>query len=134
MFDLLRTSFSLRGQGFISGWIDNLAAPDILFQWSNPIFYIGTEFHFLPVLIGGVMFLQQRLSSSLPKDPKLLTDQQKAMGSIMTIFFTIMFYNLPAGVNLYWLSSMGLGVLQQWYTNKVLEKQFNSKKVEIIPK
>lgn len=137
MFDLLRTSFSLRGQTFIPGWINNLAAPDILFQWTQPIFYIGTEFHFLPVLIGGIMFLQQKLSSSLPKDPKLLTDQQrqqKAMGSIMTIFFTIMFYNLPSGVNLYWLSSMGLGVLQQWYTNKVLEKQFGSKNKDIIIK
>ncbi len=126
MFDLLRSNFSLRGQAFIPGWINNLAAPDILYQWDFPIFFIGTEFHLLPLLIGGIMFIQQRLSSTAPKDPSLMTEQQrqqKAMGSIMTIFFSIMFYNLPAGVNLYWLSSMGLGILQQWYTNRSLDKK-----------
>lgn len=123
MFDLLKSSFQLRGASFIPGWIDDLTAPDKLFSWKEPIFFIGTEFHLLPIILGVVMFIQQRISSPLPKDPTQLTDQQRqqrAMGSIMSIVFTVMFYNFPSGLNIYWLSSMVLGILQQWGTNKFL--------------
>ncbi len=123
MFDLLKSSFSLRGAGFIPGWINDLTAPDVLFQWTAPIFFIGTQFHLLPLLLGAVMFLQQKVSTTLPKDPALMTDQQrqqKAMGTIMTVVFTVMFYHFPSGLNIYWLSSMLLGILQQWGTNKFL--------------
>ena len=39
----------------------------------------------------------------------MLTDQQRqqrVMGNIMAVVFTIMFYNFPSGLNIYWLSSM----------------------------
>lgn len=126
MFDLLKSSFQLRGAGFIPGWIDNLTAPDVLFRWKQPIFFIGTEFHLLPIILGAVMFLQQKISSPAPKDPSQMTDQQrqqKAMGTMMAILFTVMFYNFPSGLNIYWLSSMLLGILQQWGTNKFLLKK-----------
>lgn len=125
MFDLLKSSFTLRGASFIPGWIDDLTAPDVLFSWDYPIFFIGTQFHLLPFLLGGVMFLQQRLFSTAPKDPNLMTDQQrqqKAMGTMMAVVFTVMFYNFPSGLNIYWLSSMLLGIGQQWWTTKQLNK------------
>ncbi|MFZ0565870.1 MAG: membrane protein insertase YidC [Chlamydiales bacterium] len=126
MFNLLKSSFQLRGASFIPGWIDNLTAPDVLFQWKTPIFFIGNEFHLLPILLGVVMFIQQRFSSSAIKDPSKMTDQQRqqrTMGTIMTLFFTIMFYHFPSGLNLYWFSSMVLGILQQWVTGKILDKK-----------
>jgi YidC/Oxa1 family membrane protein insertase len=126
MFDLLKSSFALRGAPFIPGWIDDLTAPDVLFRWSQPIFFIGNEFHLLPILLGVVMFVQQRLMATGPKDPNLMTDQQrqqKMMGTMMTVVFTVMFYNFPSGLNIYWLSSMLLGILQQWITTKKLQKQ-----------
>lgn len=126
MFDLLKSSFQLRGAVFIPGWIDNLTAPDVLFSWSRPIFFFGTQFHLLPILLGVVMFIQQRLSSKAPKDPSKMTDQQRqqrSMGSVMSVVFVIMFYNFPSGLNLYWLSSMTLGIGQQWLTNKILDKK-----------
>lgn len=124
MFDLLKSTFELRGASFIPGWIDNLTAPDVLFSWNTPIFFIGNQFHLLPILLGVVMFLQQRLMSPLPKDPSQLTDQQrqqKAMGTIMSVVFTLMFYHFPSGLNIYWLSSMLLGILQQWWTQRQLK-------------
>ncbi len=125
MFDLLKSSFQLRGASFIPGWIDNLTAPDVLFQWQRPFFFIGNQFHLLPILLGVVMFFQQRLSAPAVKDPSQMTDQQrqqKAMGTIMTIVFTVMFYHFPSGLNIYWLSSMLLGIGQQWMTNRILDK------------
>lgn len=119
MFDLLKSTFELRGASFIPGWIDDLSAPDVLFSWSYPIFFIGNAFHLLPFLLGGVMFLQQRMMSPTPSNPNEMTDQQrqqKAMGSMMTVMFTLMFYHFPSGLNIYWLSSMLLGIAQQWWT------------------
>ncbi len=126
MFDLLKSSFALRGAPFIPGWIDDLTAPDVLFSWKYPIFFIGTEFHLLPILLGVVMFMQQRLMATGPKDPSQMTDQQRqqrTMGTMMTVLFTVMFYNFPSGLNIYWLSSMLLGMLQQWMTTKKMQKE-----------
>jgi YidC/Oxa1 family membrane protein insertase len=126
MFDLLKSSFALRGAPFIPGWIDDLTAPDVLFTWKQPIFFFGNEFHLLPILLGLVMFVQQRLMATGPKDPALMTDQQRqqrTMGTMMTVVFAVMFYNFPSGLNIYWLSSMLLGILQQWWTTRQMQKQ-----------
>jgi YidC/Oxa1 family membrane protein insertase len=126
MFDLLKSTFELRGATFIPGWIDNLAAPDVLFSWNFPILFFGTDFHLLPLLLGAVMWAQQRFSASAPKDKTLMTDQQKQqrmMGNIMTIVFTVMFYHFPSGLNIYWLSSMALGILQQWLMSRKMLKK-----------
>ncbi len=121
MFYLLKSSFPLRGAPFIPGWIDDLAAPDVLFSWNQPLWFIGNEFHLLPILMGLTMFLQQKLTTKLPKDPKQLTDaqkQQKMMGNMMSVLFTVMFYNFPSGLNIYFMFSTLLGVLQQWWMMK----------------
>lgn len=123
MFDLLKSSFALRGASFIPGWIDDLTAPDVLFRWKQPIFFIGNEFHLLPIILGLVMFAQQRLMATGPKDPNQMTEQQRqqrVMGTMLTAVFAVMFYNFPSGLNIYWLSSMLLGMLQQWMTAKKL--------------
>jgi len=124
MFDLLKSAYELRGACFIPGWIDDLSAPDVLFSWNFSIPLIGNEFHLLPFLLGGIMFVQQNMMSSLPKDPSLLTDQQrqqKMMGNVMTLVMTIMFYQFPSGLNIYWISSMVLGIIQQWWTNRSID-------------
>ncbi len=136
MMNLLKSTFSLRGSSFIPGWINNLTAPDVLFSWSYPIPFIGTEFHFLPIILGLVMFAQQKLSQSKHKGP--LTEQQKQqqkMGTMMTIVFTVLFYKFPSGLNIYWLSSMGLQILQQWYMSQKSKKGGKpSRQVTIEPK
>lgn len=135
MFDLLKTTYELRGASFIPGWIDNLAAPDVLFSWSQPIFFIGNQFHLLPFFLGGVMFLQQKLSSpATPVKSEEMTDmqrQQRMMSTFMPILFTVMFYNLPSGLNIYFLSSTLLGVLQQWWTQRKMAAQVKSTVVNL---
>lgn len=119
MLNLLRNSADLRGASFIPGWIDNLAAPDVLFTLPFHIPFLGNGVHILPILLGATMYLQQWMNTSGPKDPNKMTEQQrqqKAMGNIMTVFFAVMFYNLPSGLNLYWFASSLLGILQQKFT------------------
>lgn len=120
MFDLLKSSFELRGASFIPGWIDNLAAPDVLFTWGYSLPFIGNQFHLLPILTGVVMFLQQRWMTT-QKDPAEMSDkdrQQKSMGTIFALMFMFMFYNFPSGINIYWISTSLLGMLQQWWTKR----------------
>ncbi len=126
MFDLLKSSFQLRGDSFIPGWINDLTAPDQLFCWGPSIFFFGSCFHLLPFLLGGVMFLQQRMAAGKSVPTAQMTDQQRqqrAMGTMMTVVFTVMFYHFPSGLNIYWLSSTALGILQQWITTRMLDKK-----------
>ena len=121
MFYLLKSSFPLRGASFIPGWIDDLSAPDILFSWGQPLWFIGNEFHLLPILMGASMYLQQKLTTKPPQVGKELSDQekqQKMMGIMMPLLFIFMFYNFPSGLNLYFMFSTLLGVLQQWLMMK----------------
>ncbi len=121
MFYMLKSSFPLRGAPFIFGWIDDLAAPDVVFSWGQHFWIIGNEFHLLPILTGLVMFIQGKITQTLPKDPAQLTDaqkQQKMMSTMMAILFTVMFYNFPSGLNIYFMFSTILGILQQQFLTK----------------
>ena len=131
MFDLLKSIFELRGASFIPGWIDNLTAPDVVFSWNYPLIFFGTSFHLLPLLLGVVMYMQQKISSQGSKNNKNLTDsqrQQKFMGNIMVVVFTVISYHFPSGLNIYWLSSMALGIAQQWFANKYTKQKMPSKR------
>ena len=132
MFDLLKSTFELRGASFIPGWIDDLAAPDVLFSWDFNILLIGNELHLLPILLGGVMFLQAKISSSSKPDEELTEQQrqQKTMSHMMTVVFTVMFYNFPSGLCIYWVSSMGLSMLQQWWINRSLDAEAAAEKTQ----
>jgi YidC/Oxa1 family membrane protein insertase len=124
MFDLLKSTFELRGASFIPGWIDNLTAPDIVFSWGYPIWFFGTSLHLLPILLGVIMYFQQQMTANLPKDPKQWTDQQRQqrfMGNMMVLVFGVLFYHFPSGLNIYWLFSMLFGMLQQWWTANKLK-------------
>jgi YidC/Oxa1 family membrane protein insertase len=124
MFDLLKSAFELRGASCIPGWIDDLSAPDVLFSWGFSIPFIGNELHLLPVILGGIMFVQQQMMSGVSKNPAEWTDQQrqqKAASNIMTVVFTVMFYHFPSGLNIYWISATLLGIFQQWWTNKTIK-------------
>lgn len=121
MFDLLKTSFDLRGAAFIPGWIDNLTAPDVLFTWGFSLPIFGSELHLLPILSGLTMFIQQKISQAKMASAGQESEQQKQqkfMMNFMSIFMVIMFYNLPSGLNLYFLFSTLLGIAQQQLINK----------------
>jgi len=122
MFYMLKSSFPLRGAPFIRGWINDLASPDVLFTWNTPFWFIGNELHLLPILTGLVMFLQSKMAQKQPKNPTQLTDaekQQRMMGITMSVVFSLMFYNMSSGLNIYFMISTLLGIAQQkWVTKK----------------
>jgi YidC/Oxa1 family membrane protein insertase len=103
LFQVLRTTIELRGAPFVL-WITDLSQPDTIASiGSLPI-------HILPILMGVGMLVQQRFSS---RDPS-----QAALGKMMPILFTVLFYNFASGLVLYWLVNTVLSVAQQYYIHR----------------
>ena len=70
-----------------------------------------------PLLMGGVMFLQMKMSPTSPDN-----QQQAMMSVMMPIMFTAFSLVLPSGLALYMLTSYLIGILQQLYVNRVDRK------------
>lgn len=85
LFNALRTSWSLHGAKFV-WWITDLSSKD--------------PYYILPVLMGAVMFFQQRSTMPAGMDPS-----QAAMFKYMPLVFTLLFMNFPSGLVLYWLTN-----------------------------
>jgi YidC/Oxa1 family membrane protein insertase len=74
-------------------------------------------FYVTPLLMGGVMFLQMKMSPASPDN------QQQAMMSIMMpVMFTAFSLVLPSGLALYMLTSYLIGILQQLFINHLDRK------------
>merc|ERR1712113_687291 len=94
LYWVLLGSVELRHAPFIL-WINDLSAKDPYF--------------ILPIIMGLTMFLQQSLSPK-PADPI----QAKVM-KFIPLVFTVLFFNFPSGLVLYWVVSNILSILQQWF-------------------
>ncbi len=104
-------------------WIENLAAPDMLFEWGDRIpwisdpnnlggmMYLGPFLNILPMI--AVVFMQIQQSQTMPP----ATDEQQAMQQkmlkYMTIFFGVMFYKVAAGLCIYFISSSLWGLCER---------------------
>lgn len=98
LFNALRTSWALHGAKFV-WWLTDLSAKD--------------PYYILPVLMGAVMFLQQRGNIPPGTDPA-----QAAMFKYMPLIFTLFFMNFPSGLVLYWLTNSLLTYGIQTFVNK----------------
>ena len=122
------TSIDLRGAKFLPFWITDLSVPDQLFRFPFGIElpFFGEYFNLLPILMGVVMYLQQKLmphSQSTAQTNPQVAQQQKMMMIMMPLLFPIMLYKGPSGVNLYILSSISAGVLEQIIIRKHIREK-----------
>ena len=84
------------------GWITDLSAPDPYF--------------ILPILMGGAMFTQTKLSPT-PPDPT-----QAMIIRMMPLFFTVFSLFFPSGLVLYWLVNTLLSIAQQWHITRAIAR------------
>lgn len=108
-YSALQGSIQLRQQPFY-GWISDLSQPESLFMLPA----IDLHVRALPLLLGGAMVLQQRLTPTPNMDPA----QARMMQIVMPVMMTVMFYQFASGLGLYWLMSTLLGIGQQLLMNR----------------
>ena len=139
------TSIDLRGAGFLPVWITDLSMPDQLFAIPfaakiQTLPYIGavfpSYFNLLPILMGVVMYLQQKMmpsaQASASTNPQM-AQQQKMMMIMMPLLFPIMLYSGPSGVNLYIMSSISAGVIEQTIIRKHLKEKDEQESIGKVP-
>jgi YidC/Oxa1 family membrane protein insertase len=95
-------------------WINDLSAPDRLFNFSFQIPFMAPPYGIpvLTLLMGASMFIQQKMTPTAG-DPA----QAKIM-MLLPIIFTFMFINFPSGLVLYWLVNNILSIGQQYRIHK----------------
>ena len=114
LYRMLYEAIELRHAPFF-GWIHDLSAPDRLFDFgfSIPFMQPPCGIPVLTIIMGGTMFLQQKMAPPMGGDPL----QAKLM-TFMPIMFTVIFINFSSGLVLYWLINNIVSITQQYYIQK----------------
>lgn len=102
LFTALRNSWNLHGAHF-AFWIKDLSAKD--------------PYYVLPLLMGGLMFLQQHLNPQTGGDPT-----QNQIMKWMPVLFTFMFLSFPSGLVIYWIINSLFSLGQTLYMKKAEQK------------
>lgn len=131
LYSSLRNNVAMRGRGFV-WWIDDLTAPDDLYHFSPPLFGKIEVFHLLPILVGVMMFAQQKLmpkprkpQSSSSSSQAQQAEQMQKMMPYMSLMMIFLFYKFPSGLNLYIMASSLFGAIEQWRIRKHIKAREN---------
>ncbi len=100
-------------------WVKDLSSPDsIPLPFSLP--FIGNEFHLLPLIMTGAMIFQQKFTQvKMEGQDPTMEMQQKMMTVMMPVVFLFIFYTMPSGLVLYWLTNTVLMTLYQLRLKKM---------------
>jgi YidC/Oxa1 family membrane protein insertase len=152
LWTALNTDVHLRHAPFDGWWIIDLSSPDSFLSFNPPITVpilgqlplIGGIFtgvaslNLLPILMGVSMWLQQKYMpkpqhAKTPKpagskpasgmSPEDQARQAQIMAYVMAILFPLMFYKMPSGLNLYWLSTNVFGIAESIIIRRQIEEE-----------
>jgi len=109
LYTAISSSVDLRLAPFL--WIDNLAAPDALFRLPFALPFLGQNFNLLPILTIFLFIAQQRLFMPPPETEEQA--MQYKMMNFMMVFMGFLFYRVPAGLCLYFITSSLWGMSER---------------------
>ncbi|MEZ6058871.1 MAG: membrane protein insertase YidC [Planctomycetaceae bacterium] len=109
LYTCLNTAVDLRLSRFL--WIDNLAAPDSLFRMPFSLPFLGQDFNLLPCITVVLFLMQQKMFMPPPADEQ--QEVQQKMMNMMTLFFGVMFWHVPAGLCIYFIASSLWGIAER---------------------
>lgn len=102
-------------------WCSNLAAPDMLLDWSSVMpdfinngqgmFSLGPYLNILPLITVALFLVTQKLAMPPPTNEQAAM-QQKMM-KYMTIFMGLLFYKVASGLCLYFIASSLWGIAER---------------------
>lgn len=123
LYRCLSVDIELRDAALLPGiasWASNLAGPDKLFYWRDwmPVFigdeadgWLGPFFNVLPLITVALFLVQQKMFTPPATDEQ--TRMQQQMMTYMTVFMGVMFYKVPAGLCLYFITSSLWGICER---------------------
>jgi YidC/Oxa1 family membrane protein insertase len=102
LWQCLNNSVALRHSKFL--YIQDLAAPDMVMHLPFTIPFINAEYlNILPFGVVALMLVQTKLFAPPPTTPEAEMNQK--MMKYMMIFMAFMFYKVPSGLGLYFITS-----------------------------
>ena len=122
LYRSLATDVELREAPLFSSaihWCSNLAAPDMLWNWTTslpgfltaPEGWLGPYLNVLPLITIGLFLWQQKLFM-----PPAVDEQQKMQQQVMNYmmwFMALMFFKVPSGLCLYFIASSLWGIAER---------------------
>jgi YidC/Oxa1 family membrane protein insertase len=111
MVDIELRQSPLFGQGV--QWCSDLAAPDMLLNWSSfmPAFivnFLGPYLNILPLVTVVLFLVTQKMS--MPEPTNEQAAMQQKMMKYMTVLIGVMFYKVASGLCLYFIASSLWGI------------------------
>ncbi|MFO0941147.1 MAG: membrane protein insertase YidC [Pirellulales bacterium] len=114
LYRCLSVDVSLRQEPLIPGltWCSNLAGPDQFYNWSGWMWeylagrgtgWLGPYFNILPLVTVTLFLVQQHFMMPKTDDPQQQMTQ--TMMKWMTVFMGVMFFKVPAGLCVYFITS-----------------------------
>lgn len=125
LYQALNNWVDLRMASFL--WIDNLAAPDALFEMGFSLPFLGSDFNLLPLITIVLFYAQQKMFMPPPTTDEMAM-QQKMM-NFMMIFMGFLFYRVPAGLCVYFIASSAWGMSERKLLEFLPEKKVDPEKL-----
>ncbi len=110
-YRVFTVSVEMRGANWL--WVPDLSQPERF------------DIHFLPLIMIASQFFMQKMTPQPAGDPS----QQKMM-MMMPLIFGVMFWNLPSGLVLYYMTSNLVSMGQQWFFNHTATAEEAARSVE----
>ena len=120
MYNLFNNYFEFRGALFIPNWIPDLSTGDSVYTLKFNIPLLGNQIRILPVIYVATQLLSGKITQYGQAGAGQSQATMKFMMYGMPLIFFFMFYNAPAGLLLYWLTSNILQMIQQIFINKMM--------------
>ncbi|MEZ6120644.1 MAG: YidC/Oxa1 family insertase periplasmic-domain containing protein [Pirellulaceae bacterium] len=138
LYRALSTDILLRDAPLIPGlsWCSNLAGPDQLWYWEPyiPGFFaaetgfLGPYLNVLPLISVALMIVQQKMFTPPPTDEQ--QEMTMKMMKYMMVFIGFMFFKVPSGLCLYFITSSLWGVAERKLLPKPTTQAAKQEQVE----
>ena len=127
LYRCVSVNVALRQQPLIPGleWCSNLAGPDMLLDWQQwmPQFiagrgpgWFGPYLNLLPLITITLFIIQQKVLMPKATDEQTRTAQQMMM--FMTIMMGVLFFRVPAGLCIYFITSSTWSLIERFLIKK----------------
>lgn len=106
LYAVLIRTIELRQAPFML-WIHDLSQPDVIFHLPFELPFIGSGVCLLPIVMGITSYFQSKQT--------MVDPSQKMMLILMPIMMTFIFFTMPSGLVLYWLTGNVFTIVSKYF-------------------